>query len=211
MNSIGIIGTGELGVTVSQHLKALNKFDNMYFIDDTKKMGDVVNGVPVLCGISDIEQHYDKTINILILCIGYNHLEFRFNLFNNLKEKGYSFYTFIHDSVILGEGASIGEGSIIFPGAILDNGVKVGVNSLINSGAIIAHDSCIEGHSFVAPGVNIAGFVRIGRRCFVGIGSTIIDHLKITDDVVLAAMTLVLNNITEKGKYIRRKGELEKL
>lgn len=210
MSSIGIIGAGEFGVTVSQHLIALNKFDNIYFIDDTK-IGESVNGIPVICGISDINKFYNDKINILILCIGYNHLDFRFKLFNDLKENGYSFFTFIHESVVLGEDVNIEEGAIIFPGAIIDNGVTIGVNSLINSGAIIAHDSHIEGHTFVAPGVNIAGFVKIGKRCFIGIGTTIIDHLNITDDVVLAANTLVLKDITEKGKYIRRTGKLEAL
>ena len=197
---VAIIGAGDLGVTICQHLSADPSVDDICFIDDTK-VGQNINGVKVICGITDIEKYHGKDFDQLIMGIGYNHLSARQKIFESLKAT-YNFFTFEHSSTVKGENVSIGEGAVILPGCALDNGVSIGENSLLNTGVTIAHDSKIKGHSFIAPGVNISGFVEIGHRCFIGVGTNIIDNVKITDDVIVGGGSLLLKDIRKSGRFI---------
>lgn len=198
--NVAIIGAGDLGITISQHLLAQNSVEKVFFIDDTK-CGELINGVKVLCSIADIKKFYNREFDHLIMGIGYNHLNVRQKIFEKLKEN-YKFFTFEHPSTVKGEKVNIGQGSVILPGCTLDNGVSIGENTLLNTGVTIAHDSKIKGHSFIAPGVNISGFVEIGYRCFIGVGTNIIDNIKVVDDVVLGGGGLVLKNISKAGRFV---------
>ena len=168
-------------------------------MDDTKS-GEIVNGIKVVCDISNIDKYYESLFDKLIVCVGYKHLNFRERLFNQLQKK-YDFYTFIHSSVVFGENVQVGDGSIIFPGTVLDNGVEIGPNTLLNTGVKIAHDSKIVMHGFLAPGVTLAGFVEIGVRCFIGVGTNVIDNVTICNDTFVGG-SLVLRDIEEPGVYV---------
>ena len=208
MNRVGIIGAGDLGVTVSQHLKSQDDCEQLYFFDDTKITGALINGIEIKGKIDDAYKYLGSEINKVIICIGYTNLVFRNKLFQDFSKAG-GIYTFVHKSVVMGEGVKVSDGAIIFPGCVLDNGVIVGENTLLNTGVVIAHDTSIGASTFISPGVNIAGFVKIGSRCFIGMGSNIIDNVNIVDDVFLAGASLVLKDITKSGRYVRRVNELQ--
>jgi UDP-N-acetylbacillosamine N-acetyltransferase len=68
--------------------------------------------------------------------------------------------------------------------------------------SMISHNSTIGQGSIVHPGVLIAGSTQIGRYCLLGIRSTVLDKLKICDDVVIGAGSLVTKNISTPGNYV---------
>ena len=68
---------------------------------------------------------------------------------------------------------------------LVDKDCIIEDNVLLNVGVTIAHDSRVKEHSFLSPRVAIAGFSTIGKRCMVGINSTIIDNVTVCDDVRL--------------------------
>lgn len=50
--------------------------------------------------------------------------------------------------------------------------------------------------------IAVAGFAEIGEQCFVGINSTIIDGIKITDNTQIGAGTVVIKSIEKSGLYV---------
>ena len=71
---------------------------------------------------------------------------------------------------------------------------KINNNCIINSGAIIEHDVKIK-NSHICPGVIIGGNTLIGQNCFIGLGSNIIDKIKIGSNTTLDLGSLVIKNI----------------
>ena len=101
----------------------------------------------------------------------------------------------IDNTAVVSSSASIGVGTVVFPGAIIGRNVNIGKGCVINSGAIIEHDSNIGDFCHVAPGATICGQVSIGSFCLVGAGSTIINNVNIDDWSLIKAGAAVM-----KGK-----------
>lgn len=200
---LAIIGAGELGLQLLDLSKnCKEKFEVVGFFDDTKELGTLVENVPVMGTIADVESMYKSGIfDKLIIAIGYKHMKIRATLYENFDRK-IPFGTLIHISSLLNENASIGEGSVLYPGCIIDKNVIVGNNVLLNIGTTVAHDSYIGNHCFIAPRVAISGFVVVGHSCFFGINSTIIDNLQIGKNAFIGAGSVVIKNIEEGSKVM---------
>lgn len=202
MKKLAIIGSGDLSRLIAYHAIQDNQFQVVGYFDDYAKPGSSVNSIKILGKILDLEEFYLKEIFDVVICgIGYKHLAFRESLFNQLKNK-IAFTNLIHSSCYVDPSCNIGKGILILPGSVLDHNVTVENNVVLNVSTTIAHDSLIGAHSFISPKVAIAGFVTIGKRCNIGINSTIIDNINITDDVQTGGGTVVIEDLIKKGLYV---------
>lgn len=199
---IAIIGSGDLGKSIA-HYARVNGYSISGFFDDFQKV-ESVDGFPVLGKLDRIEVEYNHhSFDGLVCAVGYNHFHFREEVFNRFHfEYGIPFVTIIDKSCHVDESAKIGEGVVMFPTAMVDKGCVIEDNVLLNVGVTIAHDSTVKCHSFLSPRVAMAGFSTIGRRCMIGINSTIIDNIQICDDVRVGGGDLVINNIEKPGLYV---------
>lgn len=107
-------------------------------------------------------------------------------------------YTYIDSTSHIAEHVTIGEGSIILSGAVIDIYSSVMENVVISNETFISHNVVMQPHTYCSARVNIAGKTNVGKRCFIGIGSTIIDNIVIGDDVTVAAGSVVTRNVKDK-------------
>lgn len=210
MNNIVIIGSGDLGQLMLHHVNT-NKQTVVGFIDDFKTKGELVNNTPVIGKLSDIELLYKSGVfDEIIIGIGYHHLDFKKQLFTDLKQKGIPLATIIAQGCSIDSSSTIEEGVFILPGCTLDMNTTVKANTVINAGCVIAHDTSINKHSFLGPGVHLAGFITIGEQCFIGIGSTIIDNLTLCGKTQLGGGAVLIKSTTEPGLYVGNPAKLIK-
>lgn len=199
---LGIIGSGDLGQLIAYHAAQSKKFIVAGFFDDTKATGDIVCGNKILGGSKDIEACANSAIvDELILAIGYKHFETRKKLFLSLKER-VKFANVIHPSSYIDDSCRLGEGIVILPGCTLDRNVELADNVLLNTGCVIAHDSKVNAHSFLSPAVAMAGFSSVGECCNIGINTTIIDNIRISDNIQTGGATVVIRDLAEPGLYV---------
>jgi sugar O-acyltransferase (sialic acid O-acetyltransferase NeuD family) len=197
MNKIlGILGAGELGKQIANLAIQDKHYQSVVFFDDFKKDKHIV-------GTSDdlINAFSSGIYDELILGIGYNFLEQRASFHEKFKNK-VPFGKIIHSSSWLDESVVVGSGSVIYPKCTLDKNVHIKESSIINLNSTISHDTIIDDCTFIAPSVSVGGFCIVGRKCFIGINSTIIDKLRITDNVKIGAGAVVTNNIFAPGLYV---------
>ena len=146
---------------------------------------------------------YKKKIDFLLLGIGDNHI--RASVFNKLKKKNFIFLTYLHSSSKICKSVKIGEGSVVLMGTIINSNSIISEACVINSGSIVEHDCNIDFSSHLCPGVYLAGNVYIGKYSFVGIGSRIIQNIKVFEKVIIGAGSIILKDIkkisTIKGIY----------
>jgi len=101
--------------------------------------------------------------------------------------------------VIIGDDVEIGCNTTVDRGAIgdtiIENGVRL--DNLIQ----IAHNVRIGEHTAMAGMTGIAGSTIIGKRCLFAGKAASVGHIRICDDVVVAAQTYVSKDISEPGVY----------
>ncbi len=203
MDKLAIIGAGDLGQQIAYHAHR-NGFTIVGYYDDMTTES-AINGIPVLGPTSQIETDYfqGSKWNSLACGIGYKHFSQREGFFDYLSNKiGIPFATIVDRTCIVDPTARIGTGSILLPGVLIDKDVVIDNNVLVNIGVTISHNTHIKSHSFLAPRSAIAGFSTVGKRCLIGIHSTIIEEIKLADDIRLGAGAVVIEDLGRAGLYV---------
>lgn len=87
----------------------------------------------------------------------------------------------------------------------------LGDNNIINTYSLIEHDVKIGNHCHIGPGVKIGGKSIIEDNVLVGIGSILIDKIKICSNVIIGAGSIVTASISRPGTYVTVRNKLKKL
>ena len=120
--------------------------------------------------------------------------------FGNARNSDKKWNTIAHlGNVSIGNNVSIGANTTIDRGSISDTEIHDGVK--IDNLIHIAHNVIIGEDTAIAAKTGIAGTTIIGKRCMIGGAVGIVDHLKITDDVIINATSTVNRDITIPGTY----------
>ncbi len=103
--------------------------------------------------------------------------------------------------VRIGDDVSIGAGTCIDRGALGDTRIGNGVK--IDNLCQIGHNCEIGDHTLICGCVGVVGSTTIGRHCVLAGGCGIGGDQPVTlcDQVVVSAMTLIAQSITEPGVY----------
>ena len=201
MKKLAIIGSGDLGHLIAHHAKTDSNYEIIGFFDDYSKKRKSEKGIPILGKIADILESFEKnSFNCLMIGIGYKHMLFRKQIFDQFSTI-IPFANIIHSSCFIDPSVKVGTGIFILPGCTLDQNIQIGNNTLLNTGVTIAHDTNIGDHCFLSPRVAVAGKVVIQESCIVGINSTIIDHITIVPNTQIAGGAVVIKDINEPGLY----------
>lgn len=200
MKILAIIGAGDLGQQIAHYAIADSRYSEVVFFDDFTTSG-AVNGHLVLGKVDTIasafaEQRFDE----LIIAIGYKHLKVRKELYQQFVGK-IPFGKIVHSSAWVDYSATVEDGCVIYPRCAIDAKATIKANTILNIGCTIAHDTIIGSHSFLSPRVAVAGFVNVEEQCMIGINSTIIDNLNITQGTQIGAGAVVVKPIEKSGLY----------
>jgi len=120
--------------------------------------------------------------------------------FGNARDQNNQWHVIAHlGDVIIGDDVSIGANTTIDRGSIDNTEIHSGVK--IDNLVHIAHNVIIGSDTAIAAKTGIAGTTVIGKRCMIGGMVGIVDHLTITDDVIVNATSTVNRNIEKPGVY----------
>jgi UDP-3-O-[3-hydroxymyristoyl] glucosamine N-acyltransferase len=102
-------------------------------------------------------------------------------------------------SVVIGDDVEIGANTTVDRGTIDDTVIDEGVK--LDNLVQIAHNAKIGAHTVMAAMSGVAGSTRVGKRCMIGGGAVMINHLNICDDVLVLFRSVVTKSITRPGTY----------
>ena len=102
--------------------------------------------------------------------------------------------------LIVGDDVEIGAGCTIDRGAIDNTEIHNGVK--LDNQVHIAHNVILGMNSAIAASCAIAGSTIIGKNLQMGGLSGILGHLKIADNVLIGAHTLITKSIVKAGNYV---------
>jgi sugar O-acyltransferase (sialic acid O-acetyltransferase NeuD family) len=153
-------------------------------------------GSIIIGGIEQLSRLRQAGVSNIIF--GFGDCKDRLRLSQFVQKKGFSLATAIHPQAVVASDAEIGEGTVIAAGAVINPGTKIGTNVIINTCASVDHDCVIKNGAHICPGVHLGGKVRIGQAAWVGIGSTVIDHVHIGEYSLIGAGSVVVSDIPPK-------------
>ena len=200
MEDIVLIGAGGHCRSVIDSIEVLGQYRIAAITDMPPHIGNDVLGYCVEYTDQDLPELFRRGIKNAFITIGTSStasMKMKEQLFNRIKEIGFSCPSVIDPSAVLSRHIQIDEGVFIAKQCSVNVGVKVGCQAVLNTACIVDHDCFIDSFSFVAPGVTLSGNVGIGRCSFVGAGSTVIQGITIGHHSLIGAGSVVVKNIPE--------------
>lgn len=203
-----IYGSGMLGSQVFQLLKEYfhDKWEILGFVDDTRSSGAIIaDGICTLGDIKTLAQsnEYNPSRCKLVMAIGYNRLDLKYQAYLNAKNLGYQFETVQHPNAFIEKSVTMGEGNIYLEGVIVDQFVKIGDINYFDISTTVGEKTKFKNGNYIAAGATIAGFDEIGDANFIGIDTTVISHKTIGDRNFINAKTLISSDIDSDNHVIQ--------
>lgn len=194
-DKIVIIGASGHGKVIADIAK-LNGYKEIIFLDDD--ITKTKNGKYDVVGTSkDIDKYLDQYD--YFVAIGNNDI--RKQITEKLEDKKIIQPVLIHPSAVIDPTVTISSGTAVMANTVINADTKIGKGCIINTAATVDHDGNIADFVHLSPGVHVAGTVSIGKRTWLGAGTTVINNISITDNCVIGAGSTVIKDIEEKGVY----------
>lgn len=203
MKDIVIYGAGGFGREVACLIRRINETSPAWtlrgFIDDGIEAGESNEYGMVLGGI-DYLNNIDSPLGVAI-AIG-NPAAVK-KVAEKVKNTYVDFPNIIDPDVLFldKETFHMGKGNIMSSKCLVSCNVVIGDFNLFNIGVGIGHDVRICDYNVLMPNVNISGGVQIGCNNLFGVKSTVLQYLKIGDDVKIGANSLLMRNARSHSLY----------
>jgi UDP-N-acetylbacillosamine N-acetyltransferase len=135
--------------------------------------------------------------NYVFPAIGDNRIREKLVVFFN--QNALNQLTVIDPSAHVSRSAKLGKSTFVGKNAMVNALAEVGEGVVLNTASLVEHECKIESFVHVAPGAILCGNVWVGARCFLGAQSVVKQGLKISNDNVIGAGSVVLKDLMAPG------------
>lgn len=191
-----IVGAGAFGRVVHSWLEASPIFRERHQVSEIVFIDDGEPLIPVRAQIIGTILDYKPGSDDILLC-AIGSPKARKRVTQILEQRGARFVTFIADQTTIGQNVQIGHGTVVCPGVVIQPDCEIGNHVHIGSNCAVGHDTFIGHCTSLSPMVNLMSSIFVGEKSFFGGSSTIIPGLKIADEVVVGAGSVVTRDVPE--------------
>jgi len=189
-----IIGAGGHGKVVADISIKLNKFKNIAFLDDEKKIGSSIMKLKVEGKVDyDFIKSLNLEDNLFFVAIG--NCEIRKKILNKLLSLKINIPILIHPNSSISKSSSIGIGTLVCAGAVIGPDSRIGKGAILNHLSVVDHDCNVGNYTHISPHSSISGNVRFGELSFLGPGARVVQGKKIGTNCIIGAGAVVLSDI----------------
>lgn len=158
-------------------------------------------GLPVV-PFEDLLKEYPPEQNQLFIPISFKKMnQLRAAKYNQAKEWGYRFISYVSSKATTWPGFSCGENCFIFEDNTIQPFVEIGNNVVMWSGNHIGHHSVVKDHVTITSHVVISGHCTIEPYCFLGVNATIRDETVVSKGTLVGAGAVILRDTKEWEVY----------
>lgn len=184
-----------------------------FTVDDSCIADDASSfcGLP-LVPFSRVQDTFDPATCKMIIAMGFIEMnELRERKYAEACQKGYSFASFVHESVIIHDDVVIEDNCIILDHVSIHPGCRIGQGTFISSNVNIGHDCVLGSSTWVCSGVSVAGGCEIGPGCFLGVNASLGHWVRLGARNFIGANTLITKSTEADQVYLSASGELFRL
>ncbi|SOD70310.1 sugar O-acyltransferase (sialic acid O-acetyltransferase NeuD family) [Jatrophihabitans sp. GAS493] len=191
MTALILVAASGLAREALEAVRVQQRYDVVGIVDDNPALvGELVDGVKVLGGLSAIADHPDAQV---LLCAGSGTA--REALAQRLDLPPTRYACVVHPSVALPPSCSIGAGSLLLAGCVLTASVEVGEHVVLMPNVTLTHDDRIGDYATLCAGVVLGGGVRVGERAYLGMAASVRQNLTIGADSVVGMGSVLLRDV----------------
>ncbi len=108
----------------------------------------------------------------------------------------------VHPRATVATTSTIGDGTIIDPGAVIQPFCTIGRGVMIHGNVVIAHDCKIGDYASLAPGSALAGWVELGAGAHVYTGACVKPTCKIGVNATIGAGATVISDVPANATFV---------
>ncbi|MFR9585854.1 MAG: serine acetyltransferase [Rikenellaceae bacterium] len=212
MKDIAIYGAGGYGREVACMLSKINAKNPTWnligFFDDGLEINSQNEYGKILGGIEELN-NWKEDLSITI-AIGSPRVSAL--IFSKITNSKVVFPNVISTDAMFSDinNFTVGYGNIIGRNCSFSCGVSIGNFNVFNSDCVIGHDTQILDNNILMPATRISGGVKVGSGNFFGVGSIVLQLLKIGDDIKLGAGSVLMTKPKNGLTYIGNPAKLFK-
>jgi sugar O-acyltransferase (sialic acid O-acetyltransferase NeuD family) len=194
-----LIGAGGCGREVAALVQHTNRITRAwkvlgYLDDDPALQGTEVGGLPVLGGLEAIASYPEARC----LCCVADPMA-RAQLVARAGPLGARWAIFVHHTALVIDGATMGEGCIVYPFAALTVDSQLGAHVHVQCYSAVGHDSHVGDCVSLAAYVDVSGHVTIGEAAFVGSSTSLLPGVKVGAQAVVGAGSVVSKDVPDRA------------
>ena len=153
MEDIILLGVGGHAHSVVDSIEQAGKYNIIGFLDTEEMQGKRFRDYTVLGTDNALKKYYNNGIRNAFVTIGFmGHGNVRNQLYNQLKDIGYTVPNIFDSRAVVSKNAELEDGIFIGKNAVINAKAQIGKMCIINTGAIVEHDCRIGEFSHIAVG-----------------------------------------------------------
>lgn len=98
--------------------------------------------------------------------------------------------------------ATIGLGTVIYPGVLVGPDVVIEPHAYLNMNSVVGHDAQIGAGAIISPCASVLGGASVGRGSFVGTGAVILPGKKVGSNAVVGAGAIVTRDVPDGATVV---------
>jgi sugar O-acyltransferase (sialic acid O-acetyltransferase NeuD family) len=197
-----IVGAGEFAEVAHYYFtKDQGRQVTGFAVDDAYHKSGTVCGMPCLT-LSEAVARFPCADHDAFVAIGYSDLNrARVAKAADMERRGYHLASFLHSRAIVWDDFELEPNTFILEHNSIQPFTSVGRDAVLWSGNHIGHHCTIEDGCFITSHVVIAGGVTLGRESFVGINSSIRDHVRVGARNIIGAGSLIVADTPDDSVF----------
>ncbi|HVJ50744.1 acetyltransferase [Desulfitobacterium sp.] len=194
-----LVGAGGHALSVIDSLQAKDEYEIVGITDMIKVVGEKVLDYEVIGNDTLLKPIFECGVPFAFITVGsIGDTSLRKNLFDRLKDIGFTLPTIVDPTARIGRNVHLGEGVYIGKNTVINPHSEIGDMTIINTGAIIEHGCHIKEFSHVGSGAVICGDVKIGAHTHIGANATVIQGLSIGKNSIIGAGSVVVHDLPQQ-------------
>lgn len=195
MKPLVILGAGGYAQEVAWIVDDLNansaEWNFLGFVDPVDSGKKNHYGRPVLGGYEAVRRAHGQ---VFFAC-GIGMPAIRLKECLCAERMGWQPTALVHPSVIRAQFVSIGEGSTIGAGTVIAPCARIGRHCAVNVQTTIGHDSSVGDFCVISPGARILGQVVLENGAFIGTNASVHPGLRVGTGATLGANSFLLSDL----------------
>lgn len=140
--------------------------------------------------------------DMIVLTASYGDMRHRDGLYRKAKALGYRLRNYVSPSAIVSPGVEMGDNNFICEQVFLGAGGTLGSCNTIRQQVYLGHDFRLGDRNVITPGCKIGGQCVMENNCYIGIGATIRNGVRIAEESLVGAGGLVLRDTEPFSKNV---------
>lgn len=196
---IVVMGGAADGLVIAESIKKVENYEISGFINDEYKQDFKINGVPVLCRLSDWNKlpedvYFIQALNTI------NKANARLDLLLRLEIPENRWANVVDPLAMVSSEAVLGYGIYIGPFVTVQPNVKIANHVSVRAGANLGHDVEVGPFCYIGPNAVLCGRVRLKEGVHIGPGACVIDKVVVEKYTILGACSVLTKNSKSSQK-----------